>query len=103
MSERHLRRRRARLLRVARGVQRAGVLWNFLCWGYAAWVLATSASLSDGVGNALAIALVGGIGFALAWVANRVISAFALLRSSSAPPASPHEAARRPDDGGERT
>jgi hypothetical protein len=101
MSERQLRRKRARLLRLAKGVQWVGLLWNLLCWGYAVWVIATSASLSDGIGNALVIALVGGLGFALAWLANRVLSAFALLRTrprETAPPAPPQAASVDRDD-----
>lgn len=59
--------RRARLLAIARAVQWAGVVWNFACWGYAAWELQTARDLSDAIGDAIPLFLLGGIGFAVAY------------------------------------
>lgn len=67
--------RRARLLAIARAVQWLGVVWNFVCWGYAVWELQRGRNLSDAIGNAIPLFLLGGIGFAaaffVAWVLKK--------------------------------
>ncbi len=77
------RRRRALTLRIAKGVQWVGVLWNFLCWGYALWDLAASPRLSDAVGDAVTVALLGGFGFTLAWLLARLIRGFVIPRPAT--------------------
>ena len=62
------RKRRVLLLRAAKGVLWLGAVWNFSLWGYAIWRLAASPRLSDAVGDALAFALLGGIGFVVTWL-----------------------------------
>jgi hypothetical protein len=86
MTKLHRNRRRVGLLRIANGVQWLGLLLNFLCWGYALWGLASSPRFSDAIGDAIALALAGGLGFAVAWVIAEVIRRFAAKKALPATP-----------------
>jgi len=92
--------RRATLLRTAKGVQWLGVLWNFLCWGYALWELATGPRFSDAVGDAIVTALVGGLGFSVAWVGALVIKVLALQKTAMSKTHKLPVAEAKVDDGG---
>lgn len=72
--------RRARLLRIAKATQWLGVVWNFLCWGYALLELRRNQTLSDAIGNAIPLFLLGGIGFAVAFFVAWVLKKLAKRR-----------------------
>jgi hypothetical protein len=57
------------LLRTARALKWLGVIWNFGCWGVAAIELQRNLHGPDVIGDAIPIALLGGIGFTVAFLA----------------------------------
>jgi len=72
--------RETRLLRIAKALQWLGVLWNIGCVGIALLAIANQQRFSDGVSDAVPVALLGGVGFSIAWAIAWVIKGLARER-----------------------